>query len=300
MADAGAHRVQVTPPSQARAAAIIVGHAVQEAVRRRVLLVVGGLTLAFLLLYAVGVHFAFEETSGFSAGSITIRDRALTGATMLGLGMFATLFLGAVLATFLTMGVVRGDAETGMLQPLIARPSSRSTILLGRIAGAAMISAVYVVLVYLVTVAVTAAIGDWTPDQVVGAGALLAAAVVVVVFISALSSVFLTSTAQGIAVLMIYGGGLTAGLLGQIGDSLDSDSLVDISKAVSWALPFEAIYQSAIHALTASTGGTAGLVINLGPFGGGQDGGAGLVVWTLVYLGAVAGLAVWGFKRRDL
>ena len=268
--------------------------------RRRVLLVVGGLTIGFLLLYGIGCHFAFEETSGFSAGTITIRDRALTGATMLGLAMFATLFLGAVLATFLTMGVVRGDAETGMLQPLIARPSSRSTILLARIAGAAAISAVYVLVVFLITVAITSAIGGWSPDELAASGLLLAAAVVIVVFISAASSVWLTSTAQGIAVLMIYGGGITAGLLGQIGDSLDSDALVDISKAVSWALPFEALYQGAIHALTSSTGGAAGLVINLGPFGGGQEGGIGLAVWTLVFLSGMAAVAVWGFRRRDL
>ena len=32
---------------------------------------------------------------------------------MFGLAMFAILFLGAVLAVFLTLGVVRGDAERG-------------------------------------------------------------------------------------------------------------------------------------------------------------------------------------------
>jgi Cu-processing system permease protein len=289
-----------TPPTQSAAAAIIVRHAIQEAVRRRVLIVVAALTAAFLVFYAIGCHFAFDESTGFNAGAVTIRDRALTGATVLGLAMFATLFLGAVLATFLTMGVVRGDAETGMLQPLVARPSSRTTIILARIAGAASISALYVVLVYAATVAITSATGDWTPDRPIAAGALLAGGVVVIAFISLLASVWLTSTAQGIAVLMIYGGGLTAGLLGQIGDSLNAESLSRISNAVSWALPFEAVYQNAVHALTADTGGFAGLVVNLGPFGGGRSGGAGLVVWSIFYLAALAALAVWGFRRRDL
>jgi ABC-type transport system involved in multi-copper enzyme maturation permease subunit len=214
--------------------------------------------------------------------------------------MFATLFLGAVLATFLTIGVVRGDAETGMLQPLVARPPSRMTIILARIAGAASISAAYVVLVYAATVAITAATGDWSPDRPIAAGALLAGGVIVIAFISLLASVWLSATAQGIAVLMTYGGGLTAGLLGQIGDTLNSDSLSKISNAVSWALPFEAVYQSAVHALTADTGGFAGLVVNLGPFGGGRSGGAGLIVWTFFYLAGLAALAVWGFRRRDL
>ena len=289
-----------TAPTQRRAAAIIVRHAMHEAVRRRVLVVVVGLTVAFLVLYAIGTHFAFSESAGFSAGGQTLRDKALTGATLLGLAMFATLFLGAVLATFLTMGVVRGDAETGMLQPLVARPASRTTILLARIAGAAAISAVYVIAVFAIAVAITAAIGDWSPDRPFAAAALLALAVVVITFISLVASVWLTSTAQGIAVLMTYGAGLTAGLLGQIGESLNSDPLERISIVVAWALPFEAIYQAALDALTADTGGIAGIVLQLGPFGGGRDGGPGLLAWTAVYMAALAALAVWGFRRRDL
>ena len=51
--------------------------------------------------------------------------------------MFATLFLGAVLAVFLTLGVVRGDAESGLLQPIVVRPIGRTTMLVARFAGAA-------------------------------------------------------------------------------------------------------------------------------------------------------------------
>jgi len=171
-------------PTQARAARIIVVHALRETVRRRVLIVVAALTAAFLVLYAIGAAFAFEEAGDFGGGLTQgLDDRALTGATLLGLAMFATLFLGAVLATFLTMGVVRGDAETGMLQPLIARPPSRATILLARTAGASLVAAAYVIGVFAVTVVMTSVIGDWSPDRVVSAGALLAVAVVVVAVI---------------------------------------------------------------------------------------------------------------------
>ena len=50
--------------------------------------------------------------------------------------MFATLFLGVVLAVFLTLGVVSGDAERGLLQPLVVRPVGRATLLLSRFLGA--------------------------------------------------------------------------------------------------------------------------------------------------------------------
>jgi Cu-processing system permease protein len=292
---------QVTLPTQARAARIIVAHALKETVRRRVLVVVAALTVAFLLLYAIGTAFAFDEVGDFGGGLTDgLDDRALTGATLLGLAMFATLFLGAVLATFLTMGVVRGDAETGMLQPLIARPPSRATILIARTVGASLVAAAYVIAIFALSVAITAAIGDWTPDRPVSAALLLALAVIVVTVISVATSVWLTSTAQGVTVLMVYGGGITAGLLGQIGDALDSDSLERVAEVTSWALPFEAVYQSALYELTADTSGITGFALSLGPFGGAESGGAALFVWAFAYFAAALALAVWGFRRRDL
>lgn len=288
-----------TAPTQRRAASIVVGLALREAARRRVLLVVGALTVAFLVLYAIGAQFAFEEASGFS-GEAGVDADELAGATLQGLAMFATLFLGAVLATFLTMGVVRGDGETGMLQPLLARPASRATILLARGAGAAAVAVAYVLLVYLATVAITLLTGDWSPDRPIEAGLLLALAVVVVTAISMLASVWLSATAQGIAVLMVYGGGITAGLLGQIGDALGSGTLEDISVVTSWALPFEAAYQASLFALTAETGGLTGFVLSLGPFGGARDGGPDLLLWTIAYVGILLAVAIRGFRRRDL
>ena len=103
--------------------------------------------------------------------------------------MFATLFLGAVLAVFMTVGVVRGDAETGLLQPLVVRPLGRGTMLVARWAGAAVAAAAYVVIVYAACLALTAAFGDWSPDHVILPGATLAGAVVIIAALSTLASV---------------------------------------------------------------------------------------------------------------
>jgi Cu-processing system permease protein len=286
-------------PRQLSAFWAVIGYAVRESLRRRVFAVVLILTAAFLGLYALGVHFAFRDTQGF-AGIDVINTKAFTGATMLGMAMFATLFLGAVVAVFLTLGVVRGDAETGLLQPLVVRPLGRRTMLLGRFAGAATFAAGYGLIVYLCATLITGAIGGWWPDHVITPGLGLAAGLVIVAGLSLLASVFLGSTAQGIAILMVFGAGLTAGLLGQIGDAINSDSLSQIAKDASWILPFEALYQGGLHALTSDTTGLTGTAISLGPFGGPQGAGVGLAVWALIYLvGTLAAASVW-FARRDL
>ena len=49
---------------------------------------------------------------------------------------------------------------------------------------------------------------------------------------------------------MIFGGGLVAGLLAQIGRAIGSDTLRSIGRWASWVLPFEALYQDALHLIT--------------------------------------------------
>jgi Cu-processing system permease protein len=281
------------------AVAAIAGYALRESVRRRVFLVVLVLTAGFLALYALGASAAFHETDQIGSEG-ELDPQVLTGATLLGLAMFATLFLGTVLAVFLTLGAVRGDAERGLLQPLVVRPLGRAQLLLGRFAGAAAVCALYVAIVYAASVLITGAVGGWWPDGVVTPGIGLVGGIVIVAGVSLLGSVFLSATANGIAVFMVFGAGLVAGLLGQIGEGIGSDTLRDIGHTSAWFVPFEALYQSGLHALTADTGGATGFVLSLGPFGGAQSASGLLWPWAVAYLGLLGALAVWGFRRRDL
>jgi Cu-processing system permease protein len=99
---------------------------------------------------------------------------------------------------------------------------------------------------------------------------------------------------------MLFGAGLTGGLMGQIGDALDSGTLQSIADGCNWLLPFEALYQAGLHALTSETPGLTGVVIRLGPFGGAEAGGVGLVLFSIAYCAAAVGGGVAAFARRDL
>jgi ABC-type transport system involved in multi-copper enzyme maturation permease subunit len=286
-----------------RAALVIARHVLQESVRRRVFLVVLVLSLLFLALFAFASAEVLHALSSFGSpaqGTGPLDPRGLAAVTLIGLGMFAILFLGTVLAVFLTLGAVRGDAERGLLQPLVVRPLGRSELLLGRFAGAAGVCATYVLTLYLaVIVIVHSASGRW-PDRIAGPGLALAGAVTVLVALSLLGSVHLSSTANGITTFMVFGAGLVAGLLATIGSALRSGSVQTIAHDISLALPFEALYQSALHALTSDQHGFTGVLINLGPFGSSHAGGPGLDLWAAGYTIVVCALAAAGFARRDL
>jgi Cu-processing system permease protein len=279
----------------------IAGHALREAVRRRVLLVVALLTAVFLGLYALAAFEVFESLEQTSGARIApIDERALAGGTLLGLAMFVALFLGVVLAVFLTLGAVRGDAERGLLQPLVVRPVGRTTLLIGRLVAACAICVPYVVIVFLLAALITRAAGDFTPASLVVPAAGLALGVVTVVAISLLGSAVLGTTANGIAIFMVFATGLAAGLLGQIGDGLDVDGLRTASSIISWTVPFEALYQNGLYALTSDISGATGVIVQLGPFGGASDISAAIWPSAMAWATAALALAAQAFRRRDL
>jgi ABC-type transport system involved in multi-copper enzyme maturation permease subunit len=279
---------------------VIAAHAIRESLRRRVFIVVVVLTLLFGGLYTWGANELFKDVGGFNDNQFGLDAHTLAGATLLGLAMFGTLFLGAVLAVFLTLGAVRGDSETGLLQPLIVRPLGRNQYLAGRFLAAAAVAFAYVGVVYAGAVVVTGATGHWWPEHPFGAGLRLALAVVVVAGLSLLGSIFLTATANGIGVLMVFGAGLLAGLLGSIGDALNSHTLQTIANTSSWVLPFEALYRDALRLLVQDIPGVTGAIVQLGPLGGSHDAGPLLLPWIVVYVALVAAAGAFAFARRDL
>jgi len=257
------------------------------------------LTVAFLFLFWLANHYVFRDLAGI-APPRGIDTRAFAGSFLFGLAMFATLFLGIVLAVFLTLGVVSGDAERGLLQPLVVRPVGRATLLLARFLGAAGVAGAYVLFVYFAAMLITGLTGHWWPDHVVGPGIELAAATVIVVGLSLLGSVFLSATANGIAIFMLFGAGLVAGLLGTIGHALNSHAVKHASTIATYALPFEGVYQDALRLITEKQTGLTGFLLQLGPFGGAYVHGWGIRLWAVAYLVLVLAAAIAAFTRRNL
>jgi len=280
---------------------VIVEYGFREAVRRKVFAVVLLLTVLFLFLFWLANHFVFRQLDQITPPSdVHVDTRTFAGAFLIGLAMFATLFLGVVLAVFLTLGVVTGDAERGLLQPLVVRPIGRGTLLLARFLGASGVAAVYVLVVYFAALLITGLTGHWWPDRIAWPGLELAFGVVIVVALSLLGSVGLSSTANGIAIFMLFGAGLVAGLLGTIGHALNSHAVKHASAVASHVLPFEGLYQDALRMITENASGLTGFLLQLGPFGGAYVHGWEIRAWALVYLVLVLALGVAAFSRRNL
>jgi ABC-type transport system involved in multi-copper enzyme maturation permease subunit len=276
---------------------VIARLALQEAIRRRVLLVVAVLTAGSGILYFIGCLSLKHHVGGALEVDHGIL-KPIVPATLLGLASFATLFLGSVLAVFLTASAVRGDVDRGLVQPLVVRPVGRSSYLAGRALAAATVSGCYVLAVSAGATLITRLLFSNLPPKAWEVMLPLVAGVCLVTMLTLLVSCVLSTVATGISVLMAYGAGLVAGLLGEIGRSLGATTLSHIADAVSYALPFEAMYRDALNRL--SPGGPLAELVQLGPLGGARGGGLGLWLYATGYVAACAVLAAWVFRNSDL
>jgi Cu-processing system permease protein len=272
----------------------------RECLRRRVFLVVPVATIAFLGLYGLGNHFAFESIRNRGAAGGFVDAQVLAGATLVGLSMFVTLFLASALGIFLTFSTIRGDAEQGLLQPIVVRPVARSGWVAGRFVGTSVVCAVYAAFLYASAVIITDAIGGWRPEPLLLPGLSIVLGVEIVIGLSLLGSSFANALPNGIGMFMLYGAGLLAGLLAQLGKALASPSLKATGRIASWVLPFEALYQAGLYELTSGTSGVTRVIVQLGPLGGASAGGLSLVVWSVLYIAIVGALTIALFARRDL
>jgi hypothetical protein len=174
----------------------------------------------------------------------------------------------------------------------------RSVYLAGRGLAAIIVSAGYVLIISVLATLTTRAFFSDLPPHAWQAIPPLVVGVCVVTVVTLLVSCLLSTVATGITVLMAYGAGLVAGLLGEIGRTFDATTLTRIADGVCYALPFEALYRDALSKL--SPGGLVGQLVQLGPLGGARGGGVGLWLYVVVYLGACGATSAWAFGRSDL
>ena len=109
--------------------------------------------------------------------------------------------------------------------------------------------------------------------------------------LSLLGSVFLGATANGILMLMAYGAGLLAGLLGAIGDAIPSPTLQHIASTGPGPCPTRRSTATRCACSSRTSPASPGAIVQLGPLGGSHDAGPLLVPWSLVACGAGRGVA---------
>lgn len=275
---------------------------VRELIRRRVIWVLAALSVVSVAIVGWGLDrlVVLAREDGVEELQIQI---GVSQILILIAFMFS--FVLAMTAAFVGAPAIGGDLESGVILAILARPIRRSSVMLGRWLGSAAVVIAYAVLSSLLAIGVAWLISGYGPPEPLVAVAFLSAqATVLLTLTLALGSV-LPSIGAGAIAVVGYGLGWMAGVMAGVGTAMGVDLLARLAEASRWLLPSDGLWRGVIYGLEPPlvlliAAGEAPELANANPFYAPEPPPAIFVLWSVIWVGLVLGLAAWRFERRDL
>jgi ABC-type transport system involved in multi-copper enzyme maturation permease subunit len=283
----------------ARVVLTVAGLTLREASRRKVLRALVVLTVALLALSAWG----FSKLNGTetSEGVLTSGQARLVASQLLNLVMFGMSLIAALGTAFLAGPTVSGEVESGIALAVLARPVRRWVVLLGKWLGLAAFGSGFIVVAGLAMCIVVKLTVDYWPPNVVGALALLAGQTVVLLTLALLLSTAISPMASGVVAVGLFGATWVAGVVGGIGQALGNAGVERVGTVSRMLLPTDGLWRGAMHALQDPSALLAlGRELQGFPFLSAAPLTAAYLLWSVVWVAMVGGLAALAFSRRDL
>lgn len=282
--------------SSVRTVSTIAELTLREAVRRRVVLALAGLTLVMLVFSGWGFSRLADE-SGLTSG-----QTRLTASIVLNLVMFGFSLIAALGTAFLAGPTLAGETESGIALAVLARPIRRSDFLLGKWLGLVAFGCGFVVLAGLSELIVVQVTMDYWPPQPAVALAHVAAQTIVLLTLAMLLSTAISPMASGVIAVGLFGATWIAGVVGGIGASLDNDAVARVGTISRMVLPTDGLWRGAMHAFQDPSA--------IVEFGGSEAAGfpflsmapltTAYLLWAVVWVVMAWALAANSFARRDL
>lgn len=278
----------------------------REALRRRLIWGVLGLSLIFAIIYFWGftqVRAEFLRAAanrppgerGGASGQILTFD--LVSTIMVGLGFYTVNFLAGVMTIFAAVGTIAGEIESGTFQAIVPKPLARWEIVVGKFLGFAGMIAIYIALMAAAVLGTARIVAGYTPANFVVGTLLVMLVSFVLLALTLLGSTIFQTMANGVVVFMLYGGALLGGLLETLGSVLNIHSLINTGVITSLILPSDVIWRLASSILQPNSSLRFESPI---PLAVARPPSNAMVVYAVAYVIVLVGLAVLSFRRRDL
>jgi ABC-type transport system involved in multi-copper enzyme maturation permease subunit len=271
-----------------------------EAARRRVLWVLVVLALLAVGLTTWGVSALID---GARHGGVSDLDIKFAVSQILIFIAFMFGFVLVMTAAFFGSPAIATDLESGVAQAMLARPLKRSSYLLGRWLGLAVVMVGYAVAAGFLAIGAVGVVSGYLPPDPILPVAFLAGQALVLLTLTVLLSTRLPPIAGGAIAVVAYGLAWMAGVLGKIGLAIGTTSLVTVSDAVRFLLPTDALWQGVVYGLEPSFVISAvgdQVVARSSPFFASAPPSLAIVTWSVIWLVLVLALAVNQLRRREL
>jgi ABC-type transport system involved in multi-copper enzyme maturation permease subunit len=278
---------------------IIARLTLREALRRRLLWVLVGLTAVIVVL----TWWAFGRIAEASPVTGPVEVLGVSQVTVMLAFMFA--FVLAMTAVFAGSPAIGSDIENGLLLVVLARPIRRSEVMLGRWLGLAIVLAGYALVAGYLELGVIALATGYAPLEPFIAPWYLAGQALVLLTLSIVLSTRITSVAGGAVAVVGYGLAWMAGIMGGVGEAFSNDLLRWAGIVARLILPSDVLWRGSAGALTPpeSVLGAAGManpgLYRFSPFSGTEPGPLWLA-WCAVWIVGTLAIGAMLLRRREL
>lgn len=278
----------------------VAGLTFREAIRRRVVLAAMIMSVGFLAIYGLGLHFGQAAMSSQSAQSgFTELMAREAGAQLLYIGLFPASFLIALTAVFASAGTISSELDSGVIYGVLARPIRRGELVVGKAAGLGAMLAVFALLLNgAIIVLAQWLIGAPVLSTWPAALALLVLEPMPLLALALLGSTRLPTLANGVLCTAAYGIAFVGGLIEAIGELFQNATMGNIGIISSLLMPLDALHRKALslllpQGLLFQQGGPPGM-------GGSAVPSTTMVLYSVAYVLVMLVLAARIFRRRDL
>lgn len=270
----------------------------KEIFNKRILHIGIILTIVYLLVYCLGLHYIAQDQVGGQGARLWFTQQA--GYQIMTLGWYMSTFLAGALAIMAGIGSISGEIENGTMLSLVSKPLSRRAIVGGKFLAYSMVTAIY----SAVMVGTISLLARYYFKLVMNPGAILTGILLFILFpivllaVAHLGSVLMSTLTNGITTFMLFTVGIIGGFMEQIGALIGNHAMINIGVVSSLLIPCDAIYRMAVT----RTGGMMGssFIVNFGPFGGASTPSIWMLVYALIYIAVMIILAMYFFEKKDL
>lgn len=276
---------------------------VQEASRRRLLLALVILTLIVVGFSAWGFHKITTVQRG-DGTTLPPEQVALITSQLLIVVTFMYSGVLALSAAVVAGPLISSEVESGLLLSMLARPVRRSEVVIGKWLGLAVLVAIYAAGSAFFEIAAVDWATGYIPPHPVQLVIFVGSEGLVLLSLGLLLSTRLSGITGGVIALVAWLMAWIAGVVGDIGLSLQNQAVENVGVISHLLLPSDGLWRGAIYAMEPdafiATLKTAGTVARANPFAAVDPPPVSYLLWVVIWFGLMLALSVWSFRTREI
>ena len=272
---------------------IMAGVTFREAARKRVLWMALFAGLAFLLLFAIALHFQVAQFNERPMQSF-IRRQALSG--MLTVGLYAIDLLVVAMTVLISVDTLSGEIASGTIQAVATKPVRRWEVLIGKWLGFAAMLTLYIFAMVGGINLITHLMAGVAAHHITQGSSLIWLESMLLLSLTFFFGTSFATLTNGVLVLGLHGLAFLGGWIEQAGALTNTPKAVEVGIIASILMPSEALWRRAAFEMQSPLT----TALSFSPFSGASVPSAAMIVYAVLYTSVFLALAIWRLNTRDL